>query len=257
VGNYELEIMTVPEAKITGDLTFTISDNGETLLEYVERHTKNLHLIAVSEDLSNFLHVHPELTASGVWKVKMLFPEGGKWRIYTDFATVNDEDGVILGKDVDVVGKSTKRPLDDPRATFSSNGFDISLSGTIPADGHGMLMVTVMKDGNVVNFEEYLGSSGHLIAIRESDGAYAHFHPQGHDHGNKITPPATDGATVTVSPNDDGVNNSEGLGSGMSMTMPGMLHFDTEVPGAGRYGMFLEFMSGGKLYQIAFTANIA
>jgi hypothetical protein len=257
VSTYALEVIAVPDAKTSGQLSFSITDNGAPLTEYAERHTKKLHLIAVSKDLSNFLHIHPELTDGGIWNVAVNFPEGGSWRIYTDFATAANADGVILGALIDVKGASTATPLGSPAAMFSAEGFDFAVSGTIPADDHGMLMITVMKDGKFVNFEDYLGASGHLVAIREADGAYAHFHPQGHVHGTTVTPPTSDGATVTVDPMNQGEGMSAGSTGGMSMSMPGMLHFDTEVPGAGRYRMFLEFMTGGKLYQVAFTADVA
>jgi hypothetical protein len=254
-GTYTLEVLAVPAAKSEGQLSFKITDGGANLTDFLELHTKKLHLIAVSEDLSDFIHAHPEMSADGVWDVSLTLPEGGKWRIYTDFGTTTVPNGVILGSVIDVPGASTLTPLEAPAATFSSEGFDFIVSGQISATSHGMLMISVTKDGKNVEFEDYLGASGHLVAIREEDGAYAHFHPQGHDHGSMLPATEVDGSTATTNSND--MEMGAGMGSSSMMSMPGMIHFDTEVPGAGKYRLFLQFMAEGELHQVAFTADVA
>jgi len=252
-GIYTLQVLTVPRSKVEGSLSFKIIENDTILNDFIERHTKNLHLVLVSEDLSEYIHTHPTMSEEGVWSVNMKFPEGGNWRLYADFGTSEEPNGVVLGSIINVAGTSTITPLEAPAASFSADGFDYTVSGRIPANDHGMLMITITKDGKNVVFGEYLGSTGHLVAIRENDGAYAHFHPQGHNHSSASDSSEIDSNPAT--PSEDGMGMEEESGS-HSMAMPGMLHFDTEVPGAGKYRLFLEFMAEGKLHKIAFTADV-
>jgi hypothetical protein len=86
------------------------------------------------------------------------------------------------------------------------------------------------KDGNLATFDPYLGSTGHLIAVREGDLAMAHMHNSDHNDGTH---------------------------SASTSSMPGMLHFDAEFPsGAGKYRLFLEFMVDGELKLATFTTNV-
>lgn len=229
---YTMELVATPKAGEQGALSLRI--NGAAAADYVEKHTKKLHLIAVSEDFSDVQHLHPYLGEDGVWSVSTTLPEGGTWRVYADFATTAYPDGVIVSVPMEVQGESTTSELAEPSERVEVDGFVVSVSGMISAEEHGMMMLTVTRDGVPVEFEQYLGASGHLIALRTSDGAYAHFHPGDHDHA--------------------GTEEAE---EGHDMEMPGMLHFSTEVPGAGKYVLYFEFQVDGTLHHAKFTADVA
>jgi hypothetical protein len=68
----------------------------------------------------------------------------------------------------------------------------------------------------VTDLDPYLGARGHLVAIREGDGAYLHVHPAGEDE----------------------------------------LAFDTEFDEPGRYRLFLQFNHGGAVRTAAFTVQV-
>ena len=79
--------------------------------------------------------------------------------------------------------------------------------------------LTVSRNGDVVtDLEPYLGASGHLVAMRSGDLAYAHVHPAENDE------PA-----------------------------PGVVTFDAELTSAGRYGLFFDFKHNGTVHTAAFT----
>jgi hypothetical protein len=122
--------------------------------------------------------------------------------------------------------------MPEPTDTINVDGYQISVSGSVSAEEHTMLMFTVLDPaGKPVTFDNYLGSTGHLIAIREGDLALTHMHNSDHSH--------------------DAASNSAGT------SMPGMLHFDAEFPsGAGKYRLFLEFVVGGKKILATFTSNV-
>src|SRR5205085_8570293 len=47
-------------------------------------HTKKLHLIIASHDLSFFDHVHPEEESDGTYRLDYTFPRGGEFDLYAD-----------------------------------------------------------------------------------------------------------------------------------------------------------------------------
>ena len=63
------------------------------MTEYDVEHEKRLHLIAVRRDFSGFQHVHPELSADGVWSTTLDLT-ARQWRLFADFKAVGaDIDG--------------------------------------------------------------------------------------------------------------------------------------------------------------------
>ena len=98
---------------------------------------------------------------------------------------------------------------------------------SVTVDG---LRVELERDGNRLSFtafrgdeavvpEPYLGARGHLVAFRAGDLAYAHVHPSGES-----------GATTS---------------------------YDAELPGPGRYRLFLELQVDGKVRTAPFTLEVS
>lgn len=97
---------------------------------------------------------------------------------------------------------------------------------SVTVDG---LRVELERDGDRLSFtafrgdeqvvpEPYLGARGHLVAFRAGDLAYAHVHPSGES-----------GATTS---------------------------YDAELPGAGRYRLFLELQVDGEVRTAPFTVEV-
>ena len=63
----------------------------------------------------------------------------------------------------------------------------------------------------------YLGAYGHLVALHAPELAYSHVHPNGTDRAR------------------------------------GAITFDTELPKHGRYRLFLQFRTEGRVHTVAFT----
>ena len=81
----------------------------------------------------------------------------------------------------------------------------------------------VLRDGQPLEaLDAYLGAKGHLVALREGDLAYLHVHP-------------TEG----------GSSRSNEVG------------FMATFPTAGRYRLFLQFQTGGKVRTVAYTVEVA
>lgn len=203
--------------------TFTgrvLDEAGEPVADFDEHEGEPpLHLILVRRDLAGYLHLHPEIGADGTWRQDVTLPEPGVWRAYADFE--RDGEKVVLGTDVNVAGEYAPRALPAPADAAAADGYDVALdAGELRAGEEAELAFAVERAGRTVaDFAPYLGARGHLVAIREGDGAYLHVHPV-----------------------DDAA--------------PEEIAFETDFDEPGRYRLFLQFSHGGAVRTAAFTVEV-
>lgn len=218
-----------PEAAgVEGELAFEIvTTAGEPVTEYETAHGKQLHLIVVRSDGSEYRHVHPVLdTETGTWSLPWTWDGAGAYRVYADF-TAGDGTSATLARTVNVAGVMTPTPSGGVTASDSVDGFDVTISGDLVAGTGSELTVDVTRDGAPVTaLEPYLGAFGHLVALREGDLAYLHVHA----HGKEPEPGDQAGPAVT---------------------------FTAEAPTAGRYLLYLDFRVDGQVHTAAFVLDAA
>ena len=230
----------VSSAAVKGDPTeirlFVRDRSDQPVREFELTHTKQIHLVLVREDLGDYLHVHPDLNPDGSWSVTTVFPSAGTWRLITDTKTTTGTP-IVLGTTITVDGDRTGFSLPAPSDSVSVDGFDISVSGSIPTQGHGSLMFNVSRNGVAVPLEMYLGTTAHLVAVR-TDGVYSHFHA----HSMAAMASCPSGSMPIDDPSlvDDAAT--------------GMIHMMAEVPGPGTYRLFLQFQVDGVVHTATFTA---
>ncbi|MDH6125697.1 hypothetical protein [Kitasatospora sp. GP82] len=206
-------------------LSFAVrGPDGKPVTDYSPTHEKDLHLIVVRRDLTSFQHLHPTRDAAGTWSIPLTLPTAGEYRMFTDFAPA-DGKGLTLGADLRAAGNFTPQPLPAPAASVETDGYTVTLDGTLEAGRTSKLTLTVSKDGKpVTDLQPYLAAYGHLVALRSGDLAYLHVHPDG-------------------SPGD-----------GRTAPGPGITFYAT-VPSAGDYRLFLDFKHGDTVHTAAFTAR--
>jgi len=165
------------------ELRFSIVDveDGDVfgeLNDYLEVHTKTMHVAVVKHDLSEYYHVHPVLS-DGVWVSEPLALSEGFYRVVADFK-VKDRTQVALGVDV-TVGKSPRMVMADLSREVrvsSVDGYSVSVVGSTQHESDQVLSFTISKDGvPVSSVEPYLGSNGHLVSYDSSSLLYTHMHP--------------------------------------------------------------------------------
>ncbi|WP_030486416.1 hypothetical protein [Micromonospora chokoriensis] len=209
-----------------GEFAFRIAGpDGRPVIGYDVAHDKKMHLIVARRDLAGFRHVHPDLTPDGTWRVDTPLTGPGQWRAFADFTPTGGEP-LTLGVDVTVPGELTERPLPAPATSTTVDGYTVTLSGA-PQPGHtSPLTLTVSRDGQpITDLEPYLGAYGHLVALRRGDLAYLHVHPDGTPGDGRTRP----GPAVT---------------------------FLAEVPSAGTYRLYLDFLHGGRVHTAEFTVVV-
>ena len=206
------------------DLNFKIiAANGSTINEYEVEQTKELHLILVRSDLTEYQHLHPIRAADGTWSIPVTFAKGGTYRMVADFVPVID--GAATGRtavttDLTVTGTGTDTPLPAPASTTTVDGYTVTIAGDLTAATESDLTFTVNDAaGRPVVLEPYLGAFGHLVAFAQSDLAYKHIHPS------------------SAKDND------------------GILVFTGQVTTPGMHRLFMQFAAGGSVHTAEFTAN--
>ncbi|MFK3678009.1 heavy-metal-associated domain-containing protein [Microbacterium sp. NPDC090218] len=227
---YVLSPVEAPEGVgSAGRLSFRIHDAaGTPVTEYATAHDKDLHLIVVRSDGSQFRHVHPTLDEStGAWSLPWEWTQAGTYRVFADFTPAGaDAPSLTLTRTVQVAGEFAP-VVPEPTQVAHVAGFTVSLDGDLTAGSAKDLTLTVTKDGKpVTTLEPYLGAFGHLVALRDGDLAYLHVHAKGEEPE----------AGETSGPE---------------------IEFAAEAPTAGRYFLYLDFQVDGQVHTAEFVVDAA
>jgi hypothetical protein len=171
------------EAKKDTTIQIQIQDaKGKPVQKFDTTHTKKLHLIAVSKDLSYFSHIHPEWKGNGLFEIKTQFPAGGEYKLYSDFvptggnATTKSEWVKVEGQTVSAVPVQP-----DGKLTKAVDGKEITLTiDQLKAGKEATLNFNVKDDKSkkpITNLQQYLGAVGHVVILTEDANEYLHVHP--------------------------------------------------------------------------------
>jgi hypothetical protein len=203
------------------ELRFRVLGPGGTpLTSYATVDERQLHLIVARRDLSGYQHLHPALGADGAWTVPLTLPEPGVWRAIADFAAQagnGQSVAVALGVDLIVTGEFRPHPVPAAGREATVGGLTVTYEGTPRVGATVPVVLRAYQAGNPVRLEPYLGSSGHLVLLRDGDLAYLHVHP-------------------------DQASANEA-------------RFWLTLPSPGRYRMFFDFQVGGAARTAGFTVE--
>jgi hypothetical protein len=173
----------------------------------------------VNRELTAFHHVHPRLEVDGTWSIDLPTLDPGSYRAVADFQ-IADGPRLALGTDLAVLGVYQPARQGEPTRQAMTDGYEVELAAESSDAGEVTAELIVRRNGALVtDLEPYLGASGHLVAMRSGDLAYAHVHPVDDD----------------------------------DQSAPGAVTFDAELTSAGRYGLFFDFKHDGAVHTATFT----
>lgn len=210
---------------VTLIMTPKLKDKPNEQVPLDVEHTKKIHLIAVSEDLSWFDHIHPEIGADGAYTVKEKFPTAGKYTLFADYKPSGANHTVDYLK-VDIAGTAPapKTYGADKLVGDAGDGFSVKLTpdgGKFATNMATHLNGEVLLNGKAVDvntLEDYLGAKAHMVVVSLADKKYLHVHPS--VEGGKFD-----------------------------------LHTTFDMPGI--YRGWIQFQSKGKVYTSDFVMNVA
>ena len=214
-----------PNEEVTLSLTPKLKDKPTEQVPLDVEHTKKIHLIAVSEDLSWFDHIHPEIGADGAYTVKEKFPTAGKYTLFADYKP-SGANHTVDNLNVTVAGTvpTAKVYGADKLTSIAGDGFSVSLTsdaGKFVTNAATHINGAVLQNGKSVDvntLEDYLGAKAHMVVVSLADKKYLHVHPS--VEGGKFD-----------------------------------LHTTFDKPGV--YRGWIQFQSKGKVYTSDFVMNVA
>lgn len=228
--NFKTEMS--PNTAQTGketEFTFVIKDkNGKQVKDFKVVHEMKMHMIAVSDDLAEFEHLHPELQADGSFKVTHTFKHGGKFLFYAD-ATPENGSQVIQRFEINVDGapKTPEKLVVDTNLQKIVDGISVTMKPDkeIKANEKAMLNFVVTDETTgkpVTDLQNYLGELAHIVVISQDTQEYLHVHPT----SNKTA----DETSATA---------------------------HTTFPKAGVYKIWVQFQRNNKVSDVPFVVNVS
>ncbi len=255
---YVVNLTTEPKAiEANKPFTLTVSildaDGKTPVAAFDEVHTKLLHFILVSEDLTQFLHVHPDYQGDGVFVLKdLVLPVATNYVTFADFTPTGDKQHFVRNI-LEVSGAITKHPnLVVSPSAITVGDLKVQLTNT---DGFEAGAETALKfhvtdattGADVASLDEYLGAAGHLVIIDQTSQIYIHTHPAGHDM-EAMSGMAGMGDMATPTPAMAGMN--------MPMQYGPDLEFMADFPSAGLWSMCLQIQYKGDIYTFPFVVDV-
>ena len=138
-------------------------------------HSKQMHLIIVSEDLEEYHHVHPIEQGDGSYTSKLFLQEGH----YKAFVDISPAEGVYhISPHEIVVGNANEPRKANLRPTESKTVISGEVTATAqyedPIKGDETVFAFELTGGKP---EPYLGARGHVVILDEAAETFIHVHP--------------------------------------------------------------------------------
>ena len=200
--------------------------------EYI--HERPIHLLVASSDLSEFEHIHPELSPGDTYQVEQTFPHGGKYRFWADYS-LPGEPSYVEAFDVTVEGpRPAAQPLVPGSLTQTAGSLSIQLTAEKSLRAGEDIPLTLQLSGDRQSLEPYLGAWAHVIVIGKGFRSFAHAHPVDSAAGAPLA------------------HSHTALGP-----PPDAVHIVTSFPTAGTYKLWAQFQKAGKVLTAAFVLQVA
>lgn len=247
LSSYKTAVGTNPSPVIAGaptalDVRVT-GPNNTPVTQFDLLHTEKMHLIAVSSDLEDFIHVHPALGTAGHLTTTATFARQQPYALFMEYDPAGPAASTLSRAKIMPSGAHTVQPTLDAASAFGgSSSKTVAAGGTlvelVGAPG-GMIMPNVpahlvvrfrKTNGTPINdLTTWLGMPAHAIVVSPDLKTFVHAHGMAESGG---------GAD----------HDHDHMG-----TSTGPVGVDVTLPKAGLYKMFLQFKRGSTLITAPFV----
>jgi hypothetical protein len=190
---FHVDVNLIPPAPVPRQpavLDFHVHDpwKDRPVVDYNVVHERLFHAFVVSEDLTFFEHAHPTVVADGRFQYPIRFPQGGMYRILSDFYPAGATPQLTV-QTVFVPGAATAafpvQLLPDLSEKAGTN-MRVALA-TIPLQPVvGNRTQLRFAIDHVDGLQRYLGAWGHLLAASDDLIDMIHEHPTRTDEGSQV-----------------------------------------------------------------------
>jgi len=241
------------------DITMTPLGSTRPVTRYDVELSKRLHVIAVSDDMTTFLHEHGDRPdTDGHFRVPMTFPHAGIWHVYAD-AVPTGLGQQVLRFEVNLGGPPLpRRAALQPTGRDGADGrYGVRFDALdLQAGQEAALSLQILRDGvRAPDVTPYLGVAAHAVFIDAADLTYVHA------HATPAAAQATSGAAAPMKhdmPGMPGMAMPEAGGAPMRLGKPVSpgLTLHVRAPKAGTYLLWLQFMAGGQVRTVPFVVAV-
>jgi hypothetical protein len=181
---FPVRIVTRPRALDAGkniDLEFHVEDpeTNKQVKDFVIMHERLFHLFVVSQDMSFFRHVHPQIEADGSFKLNLNFPHAGEYRVLSDFypqgATPQLISDTLFVRGADFKLQPAKLTPDVSPKKTENLEIELATDPPQPLAGFKTLLFFRLKPNDGI--EQYIGAWGHMLAASSDLIDLIHTHP--------------------------------------------------------------------------------
>ena len=245
------------EPKVTGTLTaipagqptdlkldVVLNQTGQTkpVTKYDSDLGKAMHIIAISEDLTVFIHHHVDHVIDGHGQVRIRFPKAALYHIYAD-SMPHALGQQVQRFDLAVGDAPAAPPLKLVPGTLSAESGPYQVTfDTLDLNAGEPSMLTLHIDENgkpAKDLKPFLGVGAHVVLISADSLDYVHVHPMAID--------------AMAGGHDRDMAGMPGMAAPASISPDMMLH--VAVPKPGLYKLWVQFDGGRSLYTLPFVAN--
>jgi hypothetical protein len=257
-------LVVLPGSGLRRTLDVAMTPIGSTapVTRYETELSKQLHIIAVSADLRDFVHEHGDTPAAdGHFRVPMTFPHTGSWYVYAD--GVPDGLGQQVMRFNAVLGKPSAAPalLQDLKATgltATDGGYAARFDDFgLKAGQEAQLSLHLLHGGKpAADITPFLGVAAHAVFIDAADLSYVHVHAAPAEApavGGTGTPMQHDSASMKDMPSMEGMGPPLAAGA----HVPPSLALHVRAPKAGTYVLWMQFNGGGKVRTVRFVVPVS
>jgi hypothetical protein len=241
--------LTATQAATPTDLKLDISlhrvAEKNALKRYDTELNRQMHVIAISDDLSVFIHHHIAHVIDGHGQVRMMFPAPGLYHVFVDAApkTIGQQ---VLRFDL-LVGDEPatpliSRPLGAPETTARSGLYTVSFDRfDLTAGQPAQVTLHIAEHGKPAqDLHTYLGVGAHVVLIGAESMNYAHIHSLAEMTGPDMA--KHDGAEMAM-PDDD-------------QPVPADLTLHVPALPVGQYKLWVQFLGGRTLHTVPFVVVV-
>ena len=250
---YRAQITTNPSRVIVGSPTALgvriTGPRSIPVTQFDPLHTQPMHLIAVSSDLQDFIHIHPALQPAGDLTTSATFARAEPYAIFMEYDPAGAPKQTLSRATVKPVGSQLVAPQLSLADAFGGASSKTVLSGATRVELVGtpgaMIMANVpthivvrlrTASGAPINdLTEWLGMPAHAIIVSSDLKTFVHAHGMAESTG--------------------GAGGHGGHGAASSTTT-GPVAVDITLPKAGLYKMFVQFQRGATLITAPFVLNV-
>lgn len=205
-GLSHVDATTSTQAKLTTSGTVTLNTpaslqidvqdaNGNAIAQFDHFQEQVMHLIAVSDNLQVFQHLHPIYKGNGRFEVEAQFPQAGGYTLFSGYQPTGQTEQVsVLKTHVDGNTAPTAEIDWSRTKTFGQTVVDFApTQATIRAGEEVTLRFNLQDATNhqpINDLQPYLGEKGHLVILRQSSSLsredYIHAHAVQNTPANQV-----------------------------------------------------------------------